>query len=63
MAVAQREELEGPTTRIYNYVLGLWGGKKRGRMVTDVSSGPILKKKITLILQLSMRLKEGMEEI
>ena len=22
------EKLEGPTTRIYNYVLGLWGGKK-----------------------------------
>ena len=34
-------ELEGLATRIYNYVLGLWGGKKRGRLATDVSSGPI----------------------
>ena len=30
------------TTRISNYVLGLWGKKqKRGRFATDVSSGPI----------------------
>ena len=36
------EELEGPTTRIYHYVLGLWRGlKKRGILATDVSSGPI----------------------
>ena len=28
---AHREELEGPTTRIYNYVLGLWGGKKKSQ--------------------------------
>ena len=38
------EELDGFTTRIYNYVLGLWGekSKKRGRLATDVRSGPIL---------------------
>ena len=29
MAVAHIEELEGLTTTIYNYALGLWGGKKR----------------------------------
>ena len=28
MVVAHIEEPEGPTTRVYNYVLGLWGGKK-----------------------------------
>ena len=28
VAVARTEELEGLTTRIYNYVLGLWGEKK-----------------------------------
>ena len=26
---------------MYNYVLGLWGGKKRGILAIDVSSGPI----------------------
>ena len=36
------EELEGSTTWIYNYVLGALGRKKkRGRLATDVSSGPI----------------------
>ena len=39
VAASQTEELEGPTTRIYNYVLGLWGGKKIGRLATDISSG------------------------
>ena len=34
-------ELECLTTRIYNYVLGLWGGGKKKRLATDVSSGPI----------------------
>ena len=29
VAVAHIEELEGLTTRIYNYVLGLWGGEKK----------------------------------
>ena len=43
--------IEGLTTRIYNYVLGLWRGRKRergGRLATDVSSGQIFpsKKKI-----------------
>ena len=36
-------ELEGPTTRIYNYVLGGFGEKKKKkkkkRLATDVSSG------------------------
>ena len=35
------EELEGCTTRVYNHALGLWGGKQRGRLATDVRSGPI----------------------
>ena len=47
VAVAHIEELEGLTTRIYNYVLGLWGRKKRGRLVTDVSSGWIFPCKKT----------------
>ena len=29
VVAAHIEELEGPTTRLYNYVLGLWGEKKR----------------------------------
>ena len=29
VAAAHREELEGLATRIYSYVLGLWGGKKK----------------------------------
>ena len=41
MAAAHMEEPEELTTRIYNYVLGLWGEKKRGRLATDVTSGPI----------------------
>ena len=41
-------ELERPTTRIYNYVLGLWGEKKKRReLATDVSSGPIFLTKKT----------------
>ena len=50
------EELEWLTTRIYNYVLGLWGEKKkRKRLATNVSSGPIFfikkikRKKIHLL--------------
>ena len=50
VATAHKEELEGLTTKIYNYVLGLWGGeKKRGRLATGVSSGQIFpseKKKV-----------------
>ena len=42
VVAAHIEELEGLTTRIYNYVLGLWREKKRererGRSATDVSS-------------------------
>ena len=42
MAASYVEELEGHTARIYNYVLGLQGEKKkRGRLATDVGSGPI----------------------
>ena len=42
VAVAHVEELEGLIARLYNYVLGLWGGKKStGRLATDVSSGQI----------------------
>ena len=42
VVAAHTEELEGLTTSIHNYVLGLWRGKKkkeRGRLATDVSSG------------------------
>ena len=46
VAASHIEELESPTTRIYNYVMGLWEGKNnRGRLETDVSSGPIFLKK------------------
>ena len=40
-AASHMPQLEGPTTRIYNYVLGGFGGKKeeKKRLVTDVSSG------------------------
>ena len=43
-------QLEGPTTKIYNCVLGAFGEKEeeeeeKKRLATDVSSGPILKKK------------------
>ena len=31
VAASHIEELEGPTTRIYNYVLGLQGGKRIGQ--------------------------------
>ena len=41
--IAQPEAL---TTRIYNYVLGVFGKKKnKTRLATDVSSGANLKKK------------------
>ena len=38
---------EGPTTRIYKYVPGVLGEKKKEekRLATDVSSGPIFNKK------------------
>ena len=39
VVAAHIKGLEGPTTRIYNYVLGLWGGdqkreRDRGRVAT-----------------------------
>ena len=47
-AASHIAEPEGPTTRIYNYVLGGFGEKKKKkktrRLVTDVSSGANLKK-------------------
>ena len=45
--VSHIAELEGPTTKIYNYVLGRFGEKKKEkkRLVTDISSGPIFRKK------------------
>ena len=47
LVVAHIEGLEGLMTRIYNYVLGLWGEKKREReiLATDVSSGWIFPSK------------------
>ena len=42
-------QLEGPKTRIYNYVPGDFGEKKKKKIkktsAADVSSGPIFKKK------------------
>ena len=39
-AVSHISEPEGPTTRIYNYVLGDFGEKKKKkRLATDVGSG------------------------
>ena len=35
MAASHIEELEPLATRIYNYVLGLWGGKKRKRKIAN----------------------------
>ena len=49
-------QLEGPTTRIYNYALGGFGEKKKKkkrRLATDVSSGTNLKKKGDLFWRLS----------
>ena len=45
--VSHIAQSEGPTTRIYNYVLGeLWGEEEGGkkRLATDVSSDANLKK-------------------
>ena len=46
-AVSHIVQPEGHTTRIYNYVLGGFGEKKKKkkRLATDVSSGPIFGKK------------------
>ena len=51
MAAAHMKELEGLTTRIYNYVLGLWGEEKNKRgedwqqMLAQAESFPAKKKK------------------
>ena len=45
-AASHIAELEGPTTRIYSYVLGGFAGqkkKRKKRLATDVSSGPIFR--------------------
>ena len=47
-AVSHMPQVEGPTTKIYNYVLGGFGEKKQGkkrRLETVVSSSANLKKK------------------
>ena len=48
MAVSQIAQPEGPTARIYNYVIGglLGRWKRKKRLATDVSSGDIFKKKL-----------------
>ena len=45
--VSHVAEVEGPTTRIYNYVLGAFGEEKekKNSLATAVSSEPIFKKK------------------
>ena len=52
VAAAYIEELERPTTRIYSLCSGASGReKKRGRLATNVSSGPtLLTKKKRIIL-------------
>ena len=50
VAASHIAQPEGPTNRIYNYVLGDFGEKKKKkvkkrRLATDVSSGANLKKK------------------
>ena len=63
VVVAHVEELERPTTRIYQLRAGALGReKKRGRLVTDVSSGKIfprekrkLKQTSDQSLELSLR--------
>ena len=44
---SHRAELARSTTRVYNYVLGGFGEKKKikKRLAADVTSGPIFKKK------------------
>ena len=54
VVAAHIEELEGSTTRIYNYVLGLWGGIKRVRLAIEVSSGWILPSKKILLKNLEI---------
>ena len=46
-ALSHVAEPEGPTTRIHNYALRGFGEKKKKkrRLATDVSSGPIFKRK------------------
>ena len=48
-AASHMPQLEGPTTKMYNYVLGGFGEKKKKnkkkRLATVVSSGANLKKK------------------
>ena len=50
-------QLEGPTTKIYNYVLGRFGEKKQKktrRLATVVSSGASPKKKRNLCCKASV---------
>ena len=49
-AASHIAQLEGPTARIYNYVLGGFGEKKKEKkkLTTDVSSGANLKKEKSL---------------
>ena len=37
-AASHIQQLEGCTTMTYNYLLGLWGEEKGGRLAIDVSS-------------------------
>ena len=58
VAMAHTEDLEGFATRIYSYVLGLWGGrKKRGRLATDFSSGPNFPRKNNILEKKKKRKK------
>ena len=56
VAASHTEELR-LTAMMYNYVLGLWGGKKRGKVATDVSSGPSSKNKKSKVRERKVRVQ------
>ena len=59
-AASHTAQPEGPTTRIYNYVLGSLGEKKEKKKIgTDVISGANLKKKKETFLKMSSRKQES----
>ena len=53
-ATSHIQQLEGCATTTYNYLLGLWGEKKGGRLAIDVSSAPVfLSKKRRISMDVS----------
>ena len=60
LAAAHMEEPEGLTTRIYNYILGLWGGKKR-RKKREIGNRCWLRENLSMKKKEGMFLKNGQE--